>query len=87
MPAHLSGAGSTAGTDFAVENRKKGTFHHGTVDGNLLNGETKDGVTAAMGQLTIHHTTEKGWHVGDAARAKRPKYAKEIERSNYRCRS
>jgi hypothetical protein len=81
MPSHLSGAGSTAGTDFAVEDRKKGTFHPGTVNGNLLNGETKDGVTAAMGQLTIHHTKEKGWHVGDAARAKRPLYAKQIEKS------
>lgn len=81
MPSHLSGAGSTAGTDFAVENRKKGTFHPGTVNGNLLNGETKDGVTAAMGQLTVHHTKEKGWHIGDAARAKRPKYAEQIEKS------
>ena len=81
MPSHLSGAGSTSGTDFAVENRKKGTFHPGTVDGNLLNGETKNGVTAAMGQLTIHHTKEKGWHIGDAARSKRPKYAEQIEKS------
>ena len=81
MPEHLSGAGSTAGTDFAIENRRKGVFHPGTVDGDLLNGETKDGVTAAMGQLTIHHTKEKGWHVGDAARKKRPLYAKAIEKS------
>jgi hypothetical protein len=81
MPSHLSGAGSTAGTDFALENRKTGKFHPGTVNGNLLNGETKDGVSAAMGQLTIHHTAEKGWHIGDAARKKRPLYAKQIEKS------
>ena len=81
MPSHLSGAGSTSGTDFAVENRKKGTFHPGTVNGNLLNGETKNGVTAAMGQLTIHHTKEKGWHIGDVAKSKRPKYAQQIEKS------
>ena len=62
MPSYLSGAGSTAGTDFAIENKKKGVFHPATVNGNLLNGETKDGVTAAMGQLTIHYTKEKGWH-------------------------
>lgn len=81
MPAHLSGAGSTSGTDFAVENKKKGVFHPASVNGDLLNGETKDGVTAAMGQLTIHHTPGKGWHVGDKAREKRPLYAKQIEKS------
>jgi hypothetical protein len=47
----------------------------------LLNGETKDGVTAAMGQLTIHHNKEKGWHIGDAAKSKRPLYAREIEKA------
>lgn len=81
MPSHLSGAGSTAGTDFAIENKKKGVFHPGTVNGNLLNGETKDGVTAAMGQLTIHWKKGKGWHIGDKAREKRPLYAKQIEKS------
>jgi len=81
MPSHLSGAGSTSGTDFAVENRKKKMFHAGTVNGNLLNGETKDGVTAAMGQLTIHWNKKKGWHVGDKARSNRPLYAQQIEKS------
>jgi len=82
MPHHLSGAGSTSGTDFAVEHKKKGSkshFHAGIVSGHLLNGETKNGVTAAMGQLTIHHTKEKGWHIKDSQREKRPKYAKAIE--------
>jgi len=81
MPEHLSGAGSSSGTDFAVENKKKGKFHAGTVSGHLLNGETKNGTTAAMGQLTIHHTKEKGWHIKDSQRAKRPEYAKHIEKS------
>lgn len=81
MPEHLSGAGSSSGTDFAVENKKKGKFHAGTVSGHLLNGETKNGTTAAMGQLTIHHTKEKGWHIKDTQRAKRPEYAKHIEKS------
>ena len=63
MPHHILGAGSTSGTDFAIENKKKNSMHHGTVSGSLLNGETKDGVTAAMGQLTIHHNKEKGWHI------------------------
>ena len=81
MPQHLSGAGSTGGTDFSVENKKKGVFHAGTVSGHLLNGETKNGVTAAMGQLTIHHTPAKGWHIKDELRKKRPQYAEHIEKS------
>ena len=81
MPEHMHGAGSTAGTDFSVENKKKGVFHAGSVTGKMLNGETKNGTTAAMGQLTIHHTPEKGWHVGEAAKKKRPKYAEQIEKS------
>ena len=81
MPHHLIGAGSTSGTDFAVENKNKKIMHPGAVSGSMLNGETKDGVTAAMGQLTIHHNKEKGWHISDSARSKRPLYAKEIEKS------
>lgn len=81
MPHHLSGAGSTSGTDFAVENKKKGKFHAGTVSGHLLNGETKNGTTAAMGQLTIHHSKDRGWHIKDSQREKRPEYAKHIEKS------
>jgi len=81
MPHHLSGAGSTSGTDFAVEHKKKGHFIAGSVSGHLLNGETKNGTTAAMGQLTIHHTKEKGWHIKDSQKAKRPEYAKHIEKS------
>ena len=81
MPEHLSGAGSSSGTDFAVENKKKGKFHAGTVSGHLLNGETKNGTTAAMGQLTIHHSKDKGWHIKDSQKAKRPEYAKHIEKS------
>ncbi len=81
MPKHLTGAGSTAGTDFQVENRKKKSDHPGKVQGDLLNGETKNGVTGAMGQITIHHNKEKGWHIPDDARAKRPKYAAEVEKA------
>jgi hypothetical protein len=79
MPHHILGAGSTSGTDFAIENKKNKTMHPGVVSGSLLNGETKDGVTAAMGQLTIHHSKDKGWHISDKARQNRPKYAKAVE--------
>jgi hypothetical protein len=81
MPHHLTGAGSSSGTDFAVENKKKSRFHAGVASGHLLNGETKNGTTAAMGQLTIHHTKEKGWHIKNTQKAKRPEYAKHIEKS------
>jgi len=82
MPHHITGAGSSAGTDFAVENKKKKTLHAGKVEGNLLNGETKNGTTAAMGQLTVRHDPKKGgWHIPDEARKKRPLYAKHIEKS------
>lgn len=81
MPKNMKGAGSTGGTDFAIHNKKKGQFHAASVTGSLLNGETKNGTTAAMGQLTIHHTEEKGWHIKDSARKSRPEYAKHIEKS------
>lgn len=83
MDKNASGAGSTSGTDFTLINKKKHTEHPGIVHHHegLLNGETKQGITAAMGQLTIHHTKEKGWHIGDKAREKRPQYAEEIEKS------
>lgn len=81
MPHHLTGAGSTAGTDFQVEHKKNKSTHGGKVQGDLLNGETKNGVTGAMGQITIHHNSEKGWHIPDDARAKRPKYAAEVEKA------
>lgn len=81
MPKHISGAGSTAGTDFIAENKKKKILHNGVVSGQLIEGETKEGHTAAFGQITIHHTPEKGWHIGDRARAGRPKFAEEIEKS------
>lgn len=82
MHKDAQGAGSSAGTDFHVINKKKDTIHKGKLQHNgatELNGETKQDHTAAMGQITIHHSKEKGWHVGDEARAKRPEYAKHVD--------
>lgn len=81
MPQEAQGAGSTAGTDFVIENKNKKTMHPGTVNSeeNVFHGETKQDTRAAFGQLTIHHTPERGWHIGDKARAQRPQYAKAIE--------
>lgn len=71
-PHGATSAGFTAGSDVQVVNKKKNKVH---------NGEVKRDTTAALGQLTIRHTQENGWHVPDEARAKRPKYAAEIEKS------
>lgn len=82
-PANASHAGSTAGTDVPIENKKQKVTHKGRINhgGDILSGEVKEGVTAAMGQLTINHNPEKGWHISDKAREKRPKYAEAIEKA------
>lgn len=83
VPEGHKPAGSTAGTDFPILNKKKNTTHSGTVssEDRVMHGEAKAGLTAAFGQLTIKHTPEKGWHIPDEARAKRPEYANEIEKA------
>lgn len=81
MEKDAQGAGSTAGTDFHVINKKKNIKHPGKVQAHVFNGETKQDHTAAMGQLTIQHHPDKGWHIPDKAREKRPEYAAEIEKS------
>lgn len=83
VPKNFTAAGSTAGADVVVINKKKNTTHPGKVMGenSVFQGEVKQDVTAAMGQLTIKHNKDKGWHIPDDARAKRPKYAAEIEKA------
>lgn len=81
-PLDAKSAGSTGGTDVTIVNRNKKTTHKGRIKSaeDLVHGEVKEGVSAAMGQLTIHHDSAKGgWHVGEKARSLRPKYAKAIE--------
>jgi len=85
MPKDIQAAGATGGTDFVVHNKKNKTMHNGTITSSsgepLHMGETKLGHTAAFGQITIHHTPERGWHISDKARAKRPRYAESVESS------
>jgi hypothetical protein len=79
VPEGHKPAGSTPGTDVPILNKKKKSKHQGTV---IFNGEVKKGTDAAFGQGTIHHDPAKGgWHVPDSLKAKRPEYAREIERS------
>jgi len=83
VPEKFQAAGSTAGADVMVLNKKKNITHPGRVmsGDSVFQGEVKQDITAAMGQLTIRHNKEKGWHIPDDARAKRPKYAAEIEKA------
>lgn len=71
--------GYTHDTDFHIIDKRHPTNESGTRF-NKLNGELKNDHKAAMGQLTIHHSKEKGWHVSDEAKARRPNYAKHVEK-------
>lgn len=81
MDKNAEGAGSTAGTDFHLIDKKKNVKHSGKARKPLseLNGETKKDHTAAWGQVSIEHSKEKGWHVPDSARAGRPEFSKHVE--------
>lgn len=96
MHSEAKGAGSTAGNDFHIINRKTGEklkvrvhegVHDNSVNEEVLDedsihfGETKLDTSAAFGQLTIHHHPKKGWHIPEESRKKRPKYAAAIEKS------
>lgn len=81
MPQDIQGAGNTDGTDFVLINRKTKSTNKGRVIGSedkLLNGETKNGVTAAMGQLTLVWDENSKWHFTAEAMNRRPLYAKAI---------
>lgn len=85
VPEGFNPAGSTAGTDVPIINKRKNTHHQGRIvseDKALLSGEVKKDTTAAFGQITVRHDPEKGgWHIPDSARAKRPSYAAAVEKA------
>lgn len=95
VPEGVAPAGSTAGSDVKVIDKRKNKIRTGRVissdkvhpdqsepEGRLLSGEVKGGTNAAFGQLTVRHDPAKGgWHIPDKARALRPRYAKAIEDS------
>jgi hypothetical protein len=83
VPKEATPAGSTGGTDFPIQNKAKKTKHKGRVasEQSVFHGEAKLNTKAAFGQLTVHHSEEKGWHVPDKARALRPQFAAHIEKS------
>lgn len=80
VPEGHKPAGSSAGTDVPILNKKKKDVHQGSIIGTVHSGEVKLNTKAAFGQLTIHHDPKKGgWHIPDKAKQLRPSYAKEIE--------
>lgn len=85
IPDGYSPAGSTAGTDVPIINKRQKTQHKGRIladDKALLSGEVKKDTTAAFGQITVRHDPEKGgWHIPDNNRGKRPSYAAEVEKA------
>ena len=84
VPEGFNPAGSTAGTDVPIINKRKKTTHPGRIisEKGLLAGEVKKDTTAAFGQITVRHDPAKGgWHIPDEARAKRPEYAAAVEKA------
>lgn len=83
------GAGSTAGNDFHLIDKrgktaKKISGSEGvTTKESAVTGEHKSNLTAAFGQITLTRHPETGkWHINDKARAKRPEYAKAVENAH-----
>lgn len=83
------GAGSTAGHDFHLINKKKETTHPGKLAEEsdveesaapTLAGETKRSLHAIWGQTGAHFDPTKGWHVSPNSAEKRPSVAKHIEK-------
>ena len=83
------GAGSTAGNDFSLlDKRGKTTKKISGSEGvstseSAVTGEHKSNLTAAFGQITLtRHPVTGRWHVGDKARQNRPEYATAVENAS-----
>jgi hypothetical protein len=83
------GAGSTAGNDFHLIDKKgKTTKKISGSEGvstkeSAVTGEHKSNLTAAFGQLTLTRHPKTGlWHVSDKARQNRPEYAAAVENAH-----
>lgn len=84
MPKDASTAGASGGTDFVIRNKIKNIDHKGrvtSIEQPHIRGELKADHTAAWGQVTIHHTKEKGWHIPESSRSKRPNYSDHVEKA------
>lgn len=82
MRSDVKTAGSTGGHDFHVIT-KKGDLIGGEERENIkheeLGGESKIDLGAKFGSVFLSHTPEKGWHVTDKNRSKKPRFADAVE--------
>lgn len=78
------GAGISGGTDFhLIDKRTTPSTKIRGQGGSKIKSEHKSSVSRAVfGQLTLtRHPVTKKWHISDAARARRPEYARHIEKA------
>ena len=81
MRADTATAGSTGGHDFHIK-KPSGEEIHGEERPDLnseIGGESKIHLGAKFGSAFLSHNDEKGWHITDKNRAKKPKFAEAIE--------
>lgn len=88
MAKGASTAGQTHGNDFhliKVDNEGKRSRLRGRQSRKIptpkeIFGESKIGFGAKFGEVSLAHSDEKGWHIPDHVRAKRPLFAALVER-------
>jgi len=79
MDAETPTAGSsTKYHDFHLISKRKNKKFTG-IEKQQIGGESKISLKAKMGAISFHHTPEKGWHIKDEIRKKKPKFAAAIE--------
>lgn len=81
MRADAATAGSTGGHDFHIK-KPSGEEINGEERPNLdsdIGGESKIHLGAKFGSAFLSHNDEKGWHITDKNRAKKPKFAEAID--------
>src|SRR5579872_4366614 len=78
MDKSSAAAGNSGGNDFHIK-RKSGEKYLGK-EHDTYQGESKSG-RAEFGRMNLAHTHEKGWHIPEKTKAKKPNLAKSIEKS------
>lgn len=67
------GAGATIGTDFHLIKKAKDSD-----EPSIIRGELKRNIRADFGQITLHHTKDRGWHIPDHVVSRQPQFASHI---------
>jgi hypothetical protein len=77
-PETPTAGSSTKYHDFHLISKRKNKRFAG-IEKKQIGGESKISLKAKMGAISFHHTPEKGWHIKDENRKKKPKFASAIE--------